>query len=648
MLKQQTWKLCVSLLIISMLAIECAKSATDDTEKALSRDIHHSLRHGDSNLVVAIVDNLSTTTWSPDLNVSNVTSLYERKIHLESLLGPQRKPMTFVIFMGAIYILIFICGIIGNISTCFVVIFNNCMHTTTNYYLFSLAVSDVLSLLMGLPPELYSIVIEAYPWAFGGTFCLIRTFIFETTTIASVLTILTFTFERWLHICKAIYAKKFSSGFSRALKIIIFIWLLSGLLALPYAFTTGVYYQLPDYVESRTCNILAEHKNLMNRVIQFSVVLLFIVPMTLISIMYVLIGITLWKSQTKHKCYNSTNNSAKSNQSAAGMAAAAVTGERMGAVGRISRFFHRPSAAALNAAANLNGGGVGVGGLGGGVGLTGFCCSGTQAASSSVKRESFTMGSSNNHNGRIKGGKKSKPPKFKFVFPSNSQSSSHESSNASNKLHQQSNMTPSGSKNKINQPNVNEYLLVSQTANGTGSAPNRMTRKLSEFSVGEYSITYGNGAVFQHGQNPHQASERASKEFEHISYRARQSRRDVVKMLFVVVLAFFTCWAPYHSQRFLTTYYEPSSTLMMKIFEYAFYISGIMIYVSSTINPILYNVMSKRYRTAFRNTLKMICSCHCSSKANHHSFMRGSKYYSSINFKAINLPNNDSRRRAQI
>lgn len=77
------------------------------------------------------------------------TSAYDRKALLESMLGPQKKPFSFVFFMGTTYMLIFICGIIGNISTCFVVIFNNCMHTTTNYYLFSLAVSDVLSLLMG-------------------------------------------------------------------------------------------------------------------------------------------------------------------------------------------------------------------------------------------------------------------------------------------------------------------------------------------------------------------------------------------------------------------------------------------------------------------------------------------------------------------
>lgn len=202
---------------------------------------------------------------------------------LERLLGPQKKPISFVICMGTVYILILLCGIIGNLSTCFVIISNNCMHTSTNYYLFSLAVSDVLSLLSGLPPELYSIFTVAYPWAFGQTFCILRTFIFETTTIASVITILTFTFERWLHICKPMYAKKFSSGFSRTIRIICFIWVFSSLIASPYSITTRVFYEYPDYPDSKTCGILEQHKNLLKTVIQLSVLFLFILPMIMIS-----------------------------------------------------------------------------------------------------------------------------------------------------------------------------------------------------------------------------------------------------------------------------------------------------------------------------------------------------------------------------
>ncbi len=167
--------------------------------------------------------------------------------------------------------------------------------------IFSLAVSDVLFLIIGLPIELHGLIIGSYPWAFGTTVCILRTFIFEATTICSILTILTFTFERWLHICKSIYAKKFSDSFSRAIKIIILIWVLSCTSALPFIFTTGVFHAIGDYEESLLCGVLPKYGQFMNTIIKLSLLLFFVLPMTLISIMYILIGIKLWKSQKSLK-----------------------------------------------------------------------------------------------------------------------------------------------------------------------------------------------------------------------------------------------------------------------------------------------------------------------------------------------------------
>ena len=70
----------------------------------------------------------------------------------------------------------------------------------------------------------------------------------------------------------------------------------------------------------------------------------------------------------------------------------------------------------------------------------------------------------------------------------------------------------------------------------------------------------------------------------------------------VVVIAFFLCWAPFHAQRLGYVYFK-ESPIFRVINEYLMYISGITYYISSTINPILYNLMSIKYREAFRRTL---------------------------------------------
>ena len=70
--------------------------------------------------------------------------------YLAIVLGPQRISLPILVPITLAYILIFTSGIIGNVAVCVVIIRNKSMHTATNYYLFSLAISDLLILLLGM------------------------------------------------------------------------------------------------------------------------------------------------------------------------------------------------------------------------------------------------------------------------------------------------------------------------------------------------------------------------------------------------------------------------------------------------------------------------------------------------------------------
>ncbi|CAF1686928.1 unnamed protein product, partial [Adineta ricciae] len=91
----------------------------------------------------------------------------------------------------------------------------------------------------------------------------------------------------------------------------------------------------------------------------------------------------------------------------------------------------------------------------------------------------------------------------------------------------------------------------------------------------------------------------------------RNSRRAVLKMLVAVVIAFFICWAPFHTQRitaFVTRLLDKAnknitSDAATKFQEILFFASGILYYLSATVNPLLYNIMSRRYRNSFKRTL---------------------------------------------
>lgn len=65
------------------------------------------------------------------------------------------------------------------------------------------------------------------------------------------------------------------------------------------------------------------------------------------------------------------------------------------------------------------------------------------------------------------------------------------------------------------------------------------------------------------------------------------------------MLGFFVCWAPFHAQRLMTIYFRESE-IIEEVNYWMFFITGLCYYFSSTLNPILYNIMSEKMRNAFK------------------------------------------------
>nr|AFO73271.1 pyrokinin-1 receptor variant C [Rhodnius prolixus] len=313
---------------------------------------------------------------------------------------PKRDPLYIVIPITILYSTIFVTGIVGNVSTCVVIARNRHMHTATNYYLFSLAVSDLLLLITGLPQEMYYIW-SRYPYVFGEAFCLLRGLAAETSANATVLTITAFTIERYVAICHPFLAHTMSK-LSRAVKFILAIWVVALAFAIPQALQFGlIYVNEPLQIQCNLKKILIVHS------FEVSTLLFFIAPMTLITILYALIGLRLRRSAL-------------------------------------------------------------------------------------------------------------------------------------------------------------------------------LTRN---------SGSFGHGDSGRKGTN---------------SCRHHSSQR-VLKMLVAVVVAFFICWAPFHTQRLVAIYITNMDGLGQHVYSVVTYISGILYYVSTTINPILYHIMSLKFREAFKDTYSKCC-----------------------------------------
>lgn len=77
-----------------------------------------------------------------------------------------------------------------------------------------------------------------------------------------------------------------------------------------------------------------------------------------------------------------------------------------------------------------------------------------------------------------------------------------------------------------------------------------------------------------------------------------------------VVVAFFICWAPFQTQRLFAVYgnnkNDKISNQMFILYEVVTYISGILYYFSAVVNPILYNIMSNKFRRAFHVSISRV------------------------------------------
>ncbi|KDR17491.1 Neuromedin-U receptor 2 [Zootermopsis nevadensis] len=83
-------------------------------------------------------------------NVSRFAVMNETmEEYLVRILGPKHLPLSVVLPVTIIYVTIFVSGVVGNVAVCVVIARNKSMRTATNYYLFSLAVSDLTLLLLG-------------------------------------------------------------------------------------------------------------------------------------------------------------------------------------------------------------------------------------------------------------------------------------------------------------------------------------------------------------------------------------------------------------------------------------------------------------------------------------------------------------------
>uniref|UniRef100_A0A672YKV0 G-protein coupled receptors family 1 profile domain-containing protein n=1 Tax=Sphaeramia orbicularis TaxID=375764 RepID=A0A672YKV0_9TELE len=206
----------------------------------------------------------------------------------------------FPVCVSVLYVLLMLLGIVGNVLTLLVVCLRPHMRSSSYLYLSSMAVSDLLILLL-LPLDLYKLW-RPRPWPFGDLLCKLTMFLSECCTFSSILHITFLSLERYLAVCWPIAAKALLTR-RRTRLLIGCLWLAAAVSAAPVLIMVGV-----EDVDGEECGCTqwAVSSGLMSAMMVLSNVY-FLVPFCILGLVYSLIGRTLWlrpqsgRRDQKHK-----------------------------------------------------------------------------------------------------------------------------------------------------------------------------------------------------------------------------------------------------------------------------------------------------------------------------------------------------------
>ncbi|XP_046933891.1 motilin receptor [Lynx rufus] len=146
-------------------------------------------------------------------------------------------PLEALVPVTAVCLGLFAVGVSGNVVTVLLIGRYRDMRTTTNLYLGSMAVSDLL-ILLGLPFDLYRLW-RSRPWVFGQLLCRLSLYLGEGCTYATLLHMTALSVERYLAICRPLRARVLVTR-RRVRALIAALWAVALLSAGPFLFLVGV------------------------------------------------------------------------------------------------------------------------------------------------------------------------------------------------------------------------------------------------------------------------------------------------------------------------------------------------------------------------------------------------------------------------
>lgn len=232
----QIMEWCTGLMLLLLSAVVVFGEENSPSHQPLPNEGH------------SFLESMSTTAKPADFKTLNANALNHSTIGKKSLAGELKlTPMchrqiviqdTFRYINAVVSCLIFIVGIIGNATLLRIIFKDKSMRNGTNLLIASLALGDLLHIIINVPINTFKLVTQM--WPFGAELCKLVPFLQKSSVGITVLSLCALSIDRYRAVA---YSDRISrSGTSKlTLLEIAFIWILSVFLAVPEAIGFGIF-----------------------------------------------------------------------------------------------------------------------------------------------------------------------------------------------------------------------------------------------------------------------------------------------------------------------------------------------------------------------------------------------------------------------
>ncbi|XP_043266787.1 cholecystokinin receptor type A-like [Venturia canescens] len=442
-----------------------------------------------------------------------------------------------------LYAIIFLLSVIGNCLVLVTLARNKRMRTVTNVYLLNLAVSDLLLGVFCMPFTLLGQILKNF--VFGLVMCKLIPYFQAVSVSVGVWTLVAISLERYFAICRPLKSRRWQTQF-HAYKMIALVWAASLTWNSPILVVSTLRALRGGRQKCREDWPSIEAERIYNIFLDGTLLL---VPLIVMSLAYSLIATKLWRGMKREIRQSSSCKL------------------------RLERV-ESSAAAALNPYTH-------------------------------VEKENSPLGLVTG-NGMV-------PKQTSGILSS---STCHQASPLSTTPTQPVTITPKGKKSRSNASSPGtefvKLLLTKRSVGQPRSGTSTVTSRSKSFKFSRPDMlgstrlrrdlrksegTTVDIPVDDHSGDTNYAFGRQHAIRSNYMGKSIEAKKKVIRMLFVVVLEFFLCWAPLYVVN--TWYLYDPKFIYHHVGSTGISLVQLLAYVSSCCNPITYCFMNRKFRQSF-------------------------------------------------